>query len=197
MTWDDGCKQCNDDECVGGTNCAIAYSDINDCKDPSVCNMNVYIAWVGTDLNDQPCTSLGILFIYFVICEKSLCDVSNLDSDFTKLKNVDSDFIVIFGRLLNCPVLQISHSNRYFANLSYRMVFVIFQMIRIVAFFIDIDNSLCSFSFRKVCFLPNLQISCWCQSNLLVQFKTRLQHRSWITFICIVCLYIKNRILLN
>jgi len=66
---DDLCNECYSSECVNQTNCGISYSDANNCQvnntadgtntDGQLCNIVVYLAWVGTDANGTPMTSLS------------------------------------------------------------------------------------------------------------------------------------------
>jgi hypothetical protein len=41
ITWDDGCGECSNSECINEESCGIAYSDINDCLDDKLCNFTV------------------------------------------------------------------------------------------------------------------------------------------------------------
>jgi len=70
VTWDDNnCKECLDYSCIGGLNCGYSYiSDADSCNtnstssndnDPDFCNIQVYLAWVGTDNADNTCTSFS------------------------------------------------------------------------------------------------------------------------------------------
>lgn len=61
LSWDDNCGECYASECVGGTNCGIGYSDVDNCSDESVCNFMIYVAWVGTDSKGNSLTSLAYI----------------------------------------------------------------------------------------------------------------------------------------
>jgi hypothetical protein len=50
VTWDDfGCGECSSSECIADENCGIENSQANNCDNPSSCNLNLYIVWMGTD----------------------------------------------------------------------------------------------------------------------------------------------------
>lgn len=74
LTWIDGCGECQCSSSGSATcqsnvcvtnNCAISE---NDCTALAAdqCNMKFYVAWVGSDVNNRPCTSAGSLPYNFV-----------------------------------------------------------------------------------------------------------------------------------
>jgi len=65
LQWDTDCSICPDPtQCVDGF-CTNAKSDCeqsqNSTNVPPNCDLKIYLAWVGTDSNDQSCTSAGSL----------------------------------------------------------------------------------------------------------------------------------------
>jgi len=54
--WADSCDECSLDRCVDEKNCGLTYDELS-CTDKFTCNVMIYLAWVGTDANGQPCRS--------------------------------------------------------------------------------------------------------------------------------------------
>lgn len=76
LTWIDGCGECHCDDASGSSitcpsnvcvtnNCAIST---NEClvNGATTCDLKIFVAWVGTDINGRPCTSAGSLPYNFV-----------------------------------------------------------------------------------------------------------------------------------
>lgn len=61
ISWDEGCKNCPDDICIGGQNCGLSYGSSYVPCFTDECNMKVYVAWVGTTTNQRQCLSGGFL----------------------------------------------------------------------------------------------------------------------------------------
>ena len=50
MTWDDDCTLCSSDHCVDG-NCAVDFNQCTNYGGSTNCDVKVYVAWAGTDVD--------------------------------------------------------------------------------------------------------------------------------------------------
>jgi len=61
VQWDDSCSGCDPKtNCIDAQNCAIKYvgeSPAVDCTDTTLCNLMVYLVWIGDDANNAPLKS--------------------------------------------------------------------------------------------------------------------------------------------
>jgi len=60
ITWDDGCSQCTS-SCIETKTCGLSYNDVDCVANTGLCNISVYLAWVGTDSNGATCNSLSYI----------------------------------------------------------------------------------------------------------------------------------------
>jgi len=65
VSWDDDdCSDCSEDVCIqqglsenSAQNCGIPYDSVGYCQLSQYCNILIYLAWRGTDVNNNYCTS--------------------------------------------------------------------------------------------------------------------------------------------
>lgn len=58
LTWDDSCPLCEtSDLCVEERNCGVVHSSCGNSVDSNNCNLQIYLAWFGTDVDGKYMTS--------------------------------------------------------------------------------------------------------------------------------------------
>jgi len=58
ITWDDSCPLCDSsDLCVEGRNCGVLHTSCGNTASDDNCNLQIYVAWFGTDVDGRYLTS--------------------------------------------------------------------------------------------------------------------------------------------
>lgn len=58
LTWDDSCPLCeSSDLCVESRSCGVAHSSCGQSAEANNCNLQIYLAWFGTDVDGNYLTS--------------------------------------------------------------------------------------------------------------------------------------------
>jgi len=58
LTWDDSCPLCSSsDLCVEGRNCGVPHTSCGNAASDDNCNLQIYVAWFGTDVDGNYFTS--------------------------------------------------------------------------------------------------------------------------------------------